>query len=72
MDGLEQKCENRLEFKNVSDERTDLPTDTARCSRVSATKKKERPLDSQIGMLSLILICITPEDVFRETKTEDK
>ena len=46
--GQEQQCENRSEFKNVTDRRTDLPTnlptDTARC-RVACP-----PLKIQIEM----------------------
>ena len=35
-------------------------------------QSNDRVSEQLEGMLSLTLICITPDDVFRETKTEDK
>ena len=39
--GQEQWCENRSQFKNVTDGQTDRPTDTARC-RVACPRLKRK------------------------------
>ena len=76
--GQEQLCENRSQFKNVTDILTNRRTDTARCSRVSATitmnnifivsvKKKELIRQSSVGQNShipLLFIVYVTKNLF--------